>query len=93
MLREQLAGEFKRKMQTVSLGMSDIQTAGGNPVRTTLPSGFRRFWEQNRRVGEMVLTPEELAQAQRIGADFQEAATNQASDVARGSPTAQKFAV
>lgn len=90
-VRQQLRDEFTRRMREASVSAGETLDSAGNAVRTTSPSGATRFFERSLPVARLLFDEPEMAQLQRLMADFSETAAVEGASRARGSPTAQNL--
>lgn len=91
--RTALRGQFIDDMLRASSTTADMADSAGNVNRVLSPAGFRRFWEQNQAVAAEIFERPQLAQLQRLAADFAETGMATRTASAAGSPTAQNLSV
>jgi hypothetical protein len=91
--RDALRGQFIESLFRASATTGDMADAAGNVSRALSPAGFRRFFEQNQGVARELFNQGQLAQLQRLAADFAETGLATRTTNAAGSNTAQNLSV
>jgi hypothetical protein len=90
--RQTLRDQFAENLTRASSTTGDIVDASGKSSRLLSPAQFTRWWEQNKKVADVLFDATERRTLDRLAADFAETSITGTAR-ARGSDTAQNLSV
>jgi HAMP domain-containing protein len=92
LMRQSLRDQFAENLTRASSTTGDIVDASGKASRLLSPAQFTRWWEQNKKVADVLFDAAERKTLDRLAADFAETSITGTAR-ARGSDTAQNLSV